>query len=648
MASLLSIGTRAMFANNAQLQTIGNNISNANTPGYSRQDVQLVNESGNYTGSGFFGRGVKVQTVVRSHNEFLTKEAAASKAFAAADESRVNQLKQLEKLFPVGDSGIGAAAESFFNSFADVASLPQDSSARQVALSRAAELAARMRSAGGQINSLQAGVKSDVESSLKEVNSLAKQVADLNQQIARYQGSDHTPNDLLDQRDKVINEINGYMQVTTLDGGDGTVGLFIGGGQRLVLGNQATTLVGTRDAYDGAKIRVSVAESGTTREIDSNSLTGGSIAGLLRFQDQDLNDARNMLGQMAAAISQEVNKQQALGLDLGTPPGAGAAIFSVGAPRVLPASTNSNNVLPTVTVDDATFAKASDYELTFDGGSWQLKRLSDSSVTDVTGTIGAGGSYSVDGITIGPMSGASTPGDRWLIQPLAEAAQDMQRTLTDPRGIAAASPISGTVGTANTGTAAVNSLYVVDNTLDPTQSYAFTFTSDTGDYNYTIYDNANNPVGGGSGTWTAGQPIALGGFELNLAGVPKTNDTINIAPTQFPNANNGNARALLNLRDADLIGRTQTLAGTTPGLSASSAYAAAMADIGVRVQSAEGSFEISQSVADNAQAQLTNEVGVNLDEEAARLIQYQQAYQAAAKILQVAQSVFDTLLNVAR
>ncbi|TAL20209.1 MAG: flagellar hook-associated protein FlgK, partial [Aquabacterium sp.] len=172
--------------------------------------------------------------------------------------------------------------------------------------------------------------------------------------------------------------------------------------------------------------------------------------------------------------------------------------------------------------------------------------------------------------------------------------------------------------------------------------------SNTGDYNYTVYDASNNPVGGGSGTWTAGQPIALNGFELNLSGVPKTNDTVTVAPTQFPNANNGNARALLNLRDEDIIGRVQTLSGTTPGLSASSAYAATMADIGVRVQSAQGSYEISQSVADNAQAQLSNEVGVNLDEEAARLIQYQQAYQAAAKILQVAQSVFDTLLNVAR
>lgn len=652
MASLLSISTRAMFANTAQLQTIGNNISNANTPGYSRQTVELASEAGNFTGAGFFGRGVRVETVSRAHNAFLTREAAVSKSQAAADEAHANQLRQLEKVFPLGDSGIGAAAESFFNAFSDVASLPQDSSARQVALARAEELAARLRSAAGQIDTLQAGTTADIENAVKTINQLASQVATLNQEIARYRGSDHTPNDLLDQREQLISELNSYVQVSTLEAGDGTVSLFIGGGQRLVLGNQADTLVATRDVFDQTQARISVQErSGGLREIDSASLTGGSVAGLLRFQEEDLSDARNLLGQIATAVAQETNRQQALGLDLRNPPGAGAALFSVGDPRVLPATTNTSGTTVGVVIDDATFTQASDYELAFDGATWTLTRLADRppSPIDVTGSIGAGGTYSLDGITIGPLSGGANPGERWLVQPLTQAAQGMQRVLNDPRGIAAASPVTATLGQANTGTAGIASLTVVDASIDPSVTYELTFVNNTGDYTYQVLDASNAVVGGGSGTWSAGQPIALNGFELELSGVPATNDVISVAPTQFPSANNGNARALLALRDATLVGRVQvTPTVVQEGLSAASAYAAAMADIGVRVQAAKGRAEISQAVADNAESQLSNETGVNLDEEAARLIQFQQAYQAAAKILQVAQTVFDTLLQTAR
>src|SRR5574343_363355 len=162
MAALLTLGPRAMFANQAALQTIGQNIANANTPGYSRQEVVLTTPEGQFTGAGYFGKGVNVQTVTRSHNEFLTREAAASKSQAFMDNSMQAQLQQLEKVFPTGDEGLGQAANQFLNALVDVASRPNDPSARQVVLGRAQELAARFSNAGEQLQQLQAGVVSDL------------------------------------------------------------------------------------------------------------------------------------------------------------------------------------------------------------------------------------------------------------------------------------------------------------------------------------------------------------------------------------------------------------------------------------------------------------------------------------------------------
>lgn len=651
MAGLMSLGTRAMFANYATLQTIGNNIANANTPGYSRQQVELGTAGGQSTGAGFFGQGVNVQTVTRASDAFLTRDAAMSKSQAARDAARLEQLERLEKVFPTGESGLGYAAGDLLNAFVDVANRPQDASARQVVLARAEELASRFRAADSQLDALQSGVTEDVKNSVTVVNTLAKRVADINRQIAAAQGSGHAPNDLLDQRDQLISEIGSYVQVTTIEADDGSLGVFIGGGQRLVLGSTAQQLKVVPDTYDAAKVRLAISEAGGDRMLPEDSLVAGKLPGLLAFQNEDLADARAMIGQLASAIAGAVNRQQSLGLDLGQPAGSGAPLFALGAPAALPASTNARdaggNFLSSVslTVADPKQLQASDYELRTDAstpGQYFLTRLSDG----VTRTVADGDT--VDGFTLDIGTPAPGATDRFLLQPVSQAAQGMARVLNNPNGIAASSPVVATVASGNTGTATVGSLTVTSTALDPTQTANISFTDDSGNYNWELRDASNAVVSSGTGTWTAGSTIALNGFELTLAGVPRSGDAVQVAPTTFPAANNGNALSLLALRDAGIVGE-QLLAGGVvwAGESITSAYASAMADIGVRVQSARSSSNISTAVATNAEAARAGVSGVNLDEEAARLIQFQQAYQAAAKVLQVAQSVFETLLSAA-
>ena len=636
VSALISIGQRALAANYAALQTTGNNIANAATAGYSRQTVELQTAGGQSTGAGFFGKGVDVATVTRSHNEFLTREAATTASVAAADATRQAQLQQLEKVFGLGEAGLGYAAGQFFGAFVDIASKPQDASARQVALARAGDLAQRIRGAADQIEAQQAGVTQDVKLAVVSVNNLSVQIADLNQRIALAQGSGHTPNDLLDQRDSAIADLSQFLQVTTIAASDGTLSVFAGGGQKLVLGTNVSKLVALADPFDPARVQIGISENGLARVLPDSMLSAGSLAGLMRFQNRDLADARALLGQMAAAISDGVNRQQALGLDQRQPAASGVPLLAVGAPRVAPASTNIGSGAGVgVVIVAADRLLASDYELQADPGGapgvFQLTRLSDGwQSTVASGAV-------VDGFRIDIGAPAPAAGDRFRLQTVSTAAREMRRVLDDPKGLAAAAPVTAQLRVGNTGTASVAALRATGAALNPNLAASITFNNASGGYTYSLVDSTGTlPTTTGSGTWVAGSPIAINGWELQLNGVPASGDRLDVVKTLYPGADNGNANAMLGLRDARLVG----------GVTVTEAYASLIANIGVRVQGAQLSAEMSASIAGAADAAQRSKAGVNLDEEAARLIQFQQSYQAAAKMLQVAQSVFDSLLQL--
>ncbi len=643
--SLTSIGQTAMSASYAALQTASNNIANANTKGYSRQQAQLADAPSQYTGSGFVGSGVTVTTVTRSYDKFLTSQALATTSTSAADAARQTKLSQLESVFPIGESGVGSAAGQFLNAFVDVANNPSDSSARQVVLSRAQELASRFAAAGSQLTTLQMSVSQDVDATVANVNAAVVQVAKLNQQIASLQGTGAEPNQLLDQRDQLITQIGQAVNITTIEADDGSIGLFVGGGQSLVLGSNVSTLKAVADSFDPSRVQLGLTSGAKTQIIPPTSLSGGSIAGLLRFQNDDLTTARNLLGQMATAISGAVNTQQSLGLDLGRPAGAGVPVFSVGTARVLPAATNSGDAQVGVTIAQAAAVEASDYLMTFDGSQYSVTRLSDQKA--VTGSPFApadlASGIAVDGMTIQLASGTASPGDRFLLQPVATAASNMQSVLSRTDGIAAASPFAGSTGVDNTGTAGIASLTAVDPAYDRSLTAVIQFNSASGDYDWSLDDAGGSSVATGSGTWVPGAPIALNGFELNLNGVPRSGDRLTVAPTVAVAANNGNAVALANMAGRAIVG----VGNGSPGADITDAYAGALANIGVRVQSVKTSAGISGAAATEAATAKSNGAGVNLDEEAAKLIQYQQSYQAAAKILQVAQTIFQSMLQMA-
>ncbi len=664
--ALSSLGVRAMSASYAQLQATGHNIANVNTPGYSRQQAELQTSGGQFTGAGFFGKGVDVATISRAHDAFLTREAALTRSLAASDTAHSEQLLRLEKVFGVGESGLGYAAAQFFSAFADVATKPQDESARQVALSRAGQLATRFSTAADQLDNLQAGVTQDLRASVEQVNVLTQRIGTLNQRISDARGLGQPPNDLLDQRELAINELSQFLQVTTIGAEDGSLSVFMGGGQAIVLGAQSTPLVAMPDPYDVSRVALGVSGPGGDRQVPTSLLQGGSISGLLAFQSKDLTDARNLLGQLALAVGQQVNDQQGRGLDLLGQ--TGAAMFRYGTASGLPtlaareSSANTGTGTVSLTLQTpATLAgaqvssvQASDYELRADGlGGFQLYRLNGGAVdTDYAPRTVVNGDL-VDGFQIN-ISGTPAAGDRYLLQPAGSAARDIRVDISNPKLIAAASPLSATVGIANLGTGSILALEAESTAAGShpnlPATLSFQATATPGQYTYTWQDGAGTsaPV-----AWQPGEPIdypgttATNGFAVTITGAPSAGDSFSVGRNTYPMADNRNANSLLSLRDASLVGAIWNGASLQPGTSVTDAYANILGNIGVRVQSAKSAAELSTAVADDAETNRANKAGVNLDEEAARLIQFQQTYQAAAKMLQVAQSIFDTLLQTA-
>ncbi|MCO5355627.1 flagellar hook-associated protein FlgK [Acidovorax kalamii] len=653
--SLLNVGARALLANQVALQTAGHNIANVNTPGYSRQTVVLQTVQGQFTGGGYIGQGVDVQTILRNQSELLTRQSAAAGSTQAADIVRSERLRQLQEVFSGGTAGLGAAINDMMNAFSDVVSSPTDITARTVVLTRLDETAARMRTAGERLNELQYTVTEQLESSVTAINSLAKQMANINEQIARANGNGQSPNDLLDQRDQIIREINQYVQTTQIPADDGTVGLFVAGSQPLVLGTTASSL-SIDDATQfpaSGQIKLFFNRPGAPPvEMDENVLGGGSVSGLLRFNNNDLTEGRNLLGRMAMAIGMTMNDQQNLGLTLDGVPGKD--LFAL--PTSMPGYTNGAGV-GTVSFTGPTQFAASDYEIRFTTGTaGQVVRLSDGKATPFTDAANLA-TLQIDGLNFN-LTTPGNPGERMLFKPFSTAANNIQALVYSPRDLAVANPINAAMGTANGGTMQLAGLkatglpnppgLVLPANANPAAlppilggvQLQFTAGPPT---TYDVLDRGTAPptVLAAAQPYTSGAPISINGWEIKLQGSPKTGDTVvigNALDPQYGDAftrNAGNASALMSLRDVKMFDES----------TLSDGYASAIAQVGTRTQSALFAAEMSTTIAANLERDRTAVSGVNLDEEAARLIQYQQAYQASSKMIQIAQNIFDSLLQ---
>ena len=656
--SLMNVGVSALNANQQALTTVGHNIANVNTPGYSRQTVYTNALHGQNMGNGFIGKGVQVATVMRNYSALLNRQSNAANAIHAADTSRLQGLMQMQDVFKGGDGSLGAAVTNMMNAFVDVQAAPSDATGRNVVLTRMSELAARFHAASNMLEEQDYSTAQQLRNNALLVNDKASQVARLNNEISRALATGHQPNDLLDARDQVIREINQYVQTTQVAADDGSISLFVGGSQALVLGiNSGQLSVEETKEYPGSQ-RMALYFSqpgGQQLELTAAMVGGGEIAGLLKFRNEDLAEGRNLLGRLAMTIGHELNLQNQRGLTLNGQ--QGGALFSLPTTSTGYGNiTGYSNIGPgaaTTQVMDASQLKPSEYRLIFEGSPVApvLTRMSDGKVFNGSSTppltmaaLNAG--FDADGLRFtvpNATTAAAVAGNSMLFKPFSTAASEIEALVHNPDELAAASALTANINKNNTGKLQLTQLGANDFTGIPAAQDPVRLTFDgAGQVTYQIYDHLSSTWGPASAPmdYTPGQPITINGWSITLTGTPAAGDTVDVANAlDFGEAfrlNAGNAGAFLDLRDKKVFDE---------GTSLTDGFSAAMAVVGTRTQSVQLAEKLSSTVAKNLEMDRTAVSGVNLDEEAARLLQYQQAYQASSKVIQIAQSLFDSVLN---
>ena len=628
-STLLNIGSRSLAAAQGSLATISHNIANVNTPGYSRQEAVLQTAGGQYTGAGFFGRGVELSTVRRQYDQFLSASVQTGAARAGFDSARSGALQGLDGVFADAQLGIGAAVDAVFSSASDMANRPADASARQAFLASSAQLAQRITGVGSQLRALGQEADARIAGSVSQINTQLGTIHSLNERIAQAQVSGQPPNDLLDQRDAALQTLNGLLPVTTLATGDGSLSLFTTAGAPLLVGNQQSAVSAVPDPADGTHMALQLTPSGKApaQVLDETSLGSGSVAGLMHFRDSDLASAINQVGRLALVVADQFNTQQARGVDASGV--QGQPLFSAPAPvtRLNTSNTGSGNV--TATVVDSSALKASDYRVDLAGGSYTVTRLSDGQQTGSV-TFPA----VIDGLNFA-LTGAPASGDSFVVQPFAAASTGLAARSLAPSQIATGYAATAQAAASNKGTATATQFTVLQHSADTTLPVTITFNNPPTTFNVTGLASGNLT----NVPYTAGQtvpalPANYNGWSLVLDGTAVAGDSFSVTPNTAPGRDNRNALALGAIADA----------ATVDGVSLNQAYATLVGDVGVRVQGARDTAAVSQQMQADATSRLSAVSGVNLDEEAANLLRYQQAYQASAKIIQASQTLFDSLL----
>jgi flagellar hook-associated protein 1 FlgK len=634
MADMLSTGVSGLLAFQSALSTTSHNIANANTPGYSRQIVSLATQGADQLGNGWVGRGVQITTIERAFNDALAGQVRSAASGYQQLDAFATLAGRIDNLFSDSSTGLSTTLQQFMNSVQTVADAPTSVPARQVLLGQAGTLVARLESYNSSLDTLASQIETQLDSETKTISTLARNIADLNRQIVAAQGQNQQPpNDLLDQRDLLIDQLSQHIGVQTVAQDDGSMNVFVGSGQVLVTAGTAATLTTTPDRFDPTLQHLTLQGGGGTGVDITSALSGGTLGGLLQFRGTMLDGARNALGQIAVAVVTLFNGQHAAGLDLNGQ--FGGPFFSVGGVRTLPSASNTGSAAVTVTRGNVAALTTADYTLKYDGSAWSLTR-GDSGVTvAMTGSGTVASPYVADGLQI-VVAGSAQAGDKFRIQPTSQAISGLDVLVTDPTKFATAMPLVAAAAATNTGTGAFSQASVTNQAAWVRSSYTLAFDATGG---WTITDSGNTTVASGA-SYVTGSTIAFNGMSIALSGTPAAGDAFTINATGNVPGDNRNALQL-----AALLGRGVLAGG---GTSVQSAVDQLMSGIGVQTSQAQTGRDAQLVVKDDATNQLSSIAGVNLDEEATNLVRYQQAYQAAAKVIGVSSALFQTLLDAMR
>lgn len=682
--NLLNLGNQALRSNQAALSTVGQNISNVNTPGYSRQIANFSTLPDQ--------TGVQVDSIDRITNKFLTQQLWSDLSSYNQTSTYANMSGELDNLLATETTSVSNALDQYFSAVQNVVDDPVSIPNRELFVAQSDALVKRFNDLDAHINRQSTTINSVIDDLASQINSLATSIAETNTSIRIATSSGNSANELKDQREELTNQLSELVGIKVIEQGE-QFSVFIGNGQPLVVGVAASQMQSVQGDPDSSQNELAIVVSGSKVTV-SDELSGGRIGGLLQYREEALNDARDELGRIAIGFSESMNELHRAGMDLDNQ--LGADIFSdvnssaLQSSRLTAKSDNQSKFSggSGVEIQDISKLQASDYELTYDSdNSITLVRNSDgkqirvNQMVEVTpddpllttadpgykqaaiaavdeegefflGSDGKTLSFQVDGVKVTLNTDTRfAKGDTYLIQPVRTGAEDLSLQLKDARKLALASPVRITADSDNKGSG-VATVAVTDpeklrlsgsSELTPPVSIVFnapappSVADPTPKMTYTVYDvsDQSNPQALSTSEYGQGATIALNGYSVEIGSEPQAGDRFSFSFNHNGVSDNRNALGLSNLQQESSLngGNYQDL------------YSSLVERVGTRTATSRITVEANKAVLDSTSSAKSSVSGVNLDEEAAKLVQFQQAYQASAQLIKTSQTLFDTLLS---
>ncbi|NQY48155.1 MAG: flagellar hook-associated protein FlgK [Colwellia sp.] len=661
--SLYQTGVSGLLAAQQQLATTGHNIANVNTDGYNRQRAEQNASLGLNNGSNYIGAGTYIQDITRLYDQFSHKEQLLTQSSLGNADSLQARLTQLDQVMSTSGNAVVGSLDKFYQALNGVADNPNDTGLRSIVINQANILSNDFNELTNNFDNMTNAVNGEIEQVANRISEISVELAKLNETIMYSQNPSQggQPNDLLDKRDQLIGELSQFTRVTTIQDANNVMTVMIGQGTTLVAGITPMTLRVTAGDPDAQKTQLSLVSNNSSVAIKASTL-GGSLGASFEFRDEHLTQTRTEIDRLAMAISFTLNDSQASGLDLNGLQGAN--IFTdintteLQQGRVLVPASNTGTTQAQVTINDVSLLPTDEFEVRFDGTDFTLYNLT-SGASENLGAPGAGvpaGTHTPTSPDYGfsfVETGVPVAGDTFTIIPTKDSAALMKTTLTDGNAIAASTAIAVTPSSNNVSEGKVE----ITNVINPVAAQGYNVTVDVyesapGTFSYRVYDTATPPPAPtiAAGTYAPGAsvlidiPAGTPDFQIEISG-----DLVGSGTNARETFTLGDAFGVGNGNNAVVMAKTQEVGVTNGGRETfSKSLAVSTAVVGAKASNADLTADTAQALFTQAYNRNQATSGVNLDEEAANLMKFQQAYQAASQIISTANTLFDTILAAVR
>jgi flagellar hook-associated protein 1 FlgK len=683
--SLLNIGMSGLSAGQSALMVTGNNIANADTSGYSRQQTVQGTKASNQFGNVFIGSGTTLADVRRVYNSYLDAQLQTTTSLNSDSAAYAGQISPLDALLSDSGTGLNGALTKFFASVQNVNAKPGDDASRQLLLSDAQALSNRFNSISSQLTTQNANINGNLTDMADQINKLAATVAQLNQKISEVSKAGGQPNDLLDARNETVRQLSTFTGAQVMER-DGNLDIYLGSGQPLVMGSTASKLEVVPSKDDPSRSAIQLNRGSSTIDITS-VVTGGEMGGLLRYRSTVLDPAMNELGRVALVVADQMNTIQAQGIDKNGDFGSNlfnsinsAAQMAQRSVATVGNSAGSGNF--DVTIEDSGKLTINDYKVTFTSATnYTVQRLPEGTAMGAFSTLTTPPPV-IDGFSMTLSGGTAAAGDTFKITPTRNAATNIKTEMTDSKRLAIAAPLGAAIAAGGSGTLTIPAsgqptlttkfdIYdtatttTIQNGLKTSTPVKIVFGAAGGStQTYQMLDAQGNSLSSGTivpgqnntlsltiplvdGTGAAindpGPPIVQRtvSFDMTVAGSPGNGTAINVSLSQPGTLDNRNGTTLAGLQTK----QTVDTGSASKGISLTDAYGKLVEGVGAKAAQGKLDSAATEAILANAKGARDSLSGVDLDEETGNLVKYQQYYTASSQIIKAAQEIFSTLIN---